>query len=364
MGLLITTATLIKQSTKKSIRDLMQTIINAAIELAASDIHLCPQQNNSVSIKFRIDGIIHALTVIEQSLYLQLIVHIKVLANLDITITNKPQDGSFIIAKPKKTNCRVNLCPTIFGQRAVIRLIKEIQGLDLAKLGLLSDQIEILINTLKRKQGLILTVGPTGSGKTVTLYSLLAHLKKSGLNIMTACDPVEIHLADISQTAVKTEINLDYPEILRTFLRQDPDVIMIGEIRDEKTLKIAIQAATTGHLVLSSIHTSNAPSAINRLCYLGLDTKIIKSSINLILAQRLVRKTCKSCSQKQPDCKFCLDGYHGVIGIYELLELSKHKLNNETIENIKATPQLSDIASHLISNNITNHEEITRVLGT
>ncbi len=330
--------------------DIAANIIHTAIDLNVSDIHFNLTHDNKVIVKFRIDSILHSITQLKLDVYNQLLTHIKVLANLDITQHKLPQDGMFSI---KNTSCRINICPTILGPRAVIRIISELKKISIKEMGFTDYQTKTVINNLDKKSGLILVAGPTGSGKTVTLYNLLSHLMQHDLNILTVCDPVEVKLNNLSQTSLEHKLNLDYPTILKAFLRQDPDVIMIGEVRDEKTLKIAIQAATTGHLVLSSIHTKNALSALERLEKLGIDKSSIQENVSLIIAQRLVRKLCSVCSSS---CNKCITGYRGQIAIYELLDL---KQDTNFIH-----PTLTDIANSLIEKGITNQKEAARVFGS
>ena len=194
------------------------------------------------------------------------------------------------------------------------------------------------------------------------MYNLLAHLRQNNLNILTVCDPVEIYLDGISQTSVENQINLDYPTVLKAFLRQDPDIIMIGEIRDKSTLKIALQAATTGHLVLSSVHTENAKTTLARLTSLGADKIEVKDNISLIIAQRLVRKICKICHRKT-NCNHCTNGYKGVVPIYEILELEELDFSSNWQQQLSLKPKLRDIAERLIAKKITDIAEIKRVLG-
>lgn len=339
----------LKSTTSDKMSDIAANIIQTAIDLNVSDIHFNLTHENKVVVKFRIDSILHSVTQLKLDIYNQLLTHIKVLANLDITQHKLPQDGMFSI---KSTSCRINICPTILGPRAVIRIIRELKKISIKEMGFTDYQTKIVLNNLDKKSGLILVAGPTGSGKTVTLYHLLSHLMQYDLNILTVCDPVEVKLNNLSQTSLEHKLNLDYPTILKAFLRQDPDVIMIGEIRDEKTLKIAIQAATTGHLVLSSIHTKNALSASERLEKLGLDKASIAENVSLIIAQRLLRKLCLACKST---CNKCIAGYRGQIAIYELLDL---KQDPNFVH-----PTLIDTANSLIDQGITNEKEVTRVLG-
>jgi protein transport protein HofB len=333
-----------------NISDLVGNIIKKAIKLNVSDIHFNIIDNDKVAIKFRVDSILHNVSMLRTCHYYQLLTHIKVLSNLDITKHKTPQDGTF---KVGKNYCRINICPTMLGSRTVIRIIKELKIKTIENIGFTPAQAKLVKLKLKRKSGMILTVGPTGSGKTVTLYHLLAHLQKQNLNILTVCDPVEIELPEIHQTSLEHKLNLDYPTILKAFLRQDPDIIMIGEIRDAETLSIAIQAATTGHLVLSSIHTLDVLSAISRLNNLGVKTDTIYEIVTLVIGQRLIRKRCTKCTEY---CENCISGYSGQTAIYETLDLTK--------KNFSVSPSLDDIANNLVKEGITDIKEVNRVMGS
>ncbi|MEE3003684.1 MAG: GspE/PulE family protein [Pseudomonadota bacterium] len=353
----------LKNISHENVRSFLHKVITTASFEKVSDIHFIPQSEKKIKLKFRLDSVMCDITVITSKIYEQLISHIKVLANLDITIHYSPQDGCFTLKHSgRDISCRINICPTINGPRAVIRIINEIKELPIENLGFDIEQARIVKKHLKKKQGLILIVGPTGCGKTVTMYNLLAHLRKNNLNILTVCDPVEIYLDGISQTSVENQINLNYPTVLKAFLRQDPDIIMIGEIRDRSTLKIAMQAATTGHFVLSSIHTENTKTSLARLSSLGGDKNEIKDNISLIIAQRLIRKICNICYRKM-NCCHCSDGYKGVVAIYEILELEKLDSSRNWQQQFSPKPKLRDIADRLIAKKITDIEEIKRVFG-
>lgn len=282
-------------------------ILEEAFRLRASDIHFCPQNTHTIWLRYRIDGHMVNMTSLQNNLYQPILVHIKVMANLDITTTHLPQDGRFTITTNNTTHCRINLCPTIFGQRAVIRMIADNPHIKLPQLGLSPAQIATIHTALMKKQGMILTVGPTGSGKTVTLYSLLRYLSDQSYTVLTACDPVEIYQDDISQTNIAPHLGLDYPTLIKTFLRQDPDALMHGEIRDAMTLEAAIQAATTGHVVLSSMHSASTYSTWSRIRHLGSEPSTIANWLNLVIAQRLLRRICPFCHKKIATCPHCME---------------------------------------------------------
>ena len=298
-----------------------------AIQQAASDIHIEPYETNS-RIRYRQDGMLFEITQIPAQLASRLITRLKVLARLDITERRLPQDGRLQI---HNIDIRINSCPTLFGEKIVLRLLNsKNNSLEINDLGFSELQKNIFLKKISQPQGLILVTGPTGSGKTVTLYTALNYLNTSEKNILTVEDPVEIQLNGINQVNINPKIGLDFSNTLRTFLRQDPDIIMVGEIRDHETAKIAVQAAQTGHLVLSTLHTNSAIETLSRLQSMGIASYNIINSISLIIAQRLIRKLCDIC--KQPDtfstyfraigCDHCLQGYQGRIGIYEFLPIS------------------------------------------
>lgn len=317
-------------------------IIKHALQQAASDIHIEPYET-FCRIRYRQDGILYEIAEIPIHLSARLVTRLKVMAKLDIAERRLPQDGRFQL---HQIDIRINTCPTLFGEKVVLRLLEGNKAsLDIDDLGFNETQKTLFLNKISRPQGLILVTGPTGSGKTVTLYSALKYLNTSEKNISTVEDPVEIQLHGINQLHVNPKINLTFSTALRTFLRQDPDIIMIGEIRDSETAEISIQAAQTGHLVLSTLHTNNAIEAITRLQSMGIPPYNITSAISLIIAQRLIRKLCARC--KQPEiisqqalrdlgfstssnlqlyravgCQHCLQGYHGRIGIYEFFSIT------------------------------------------
>lgn len=325
-------------------------IIVEAIEKSASDIHF-ERYDNDYRIRYRIFGVLYPVATPPIKLSSYLLARIKIMANLDITEHRIPQDGRFkmTLSKYKAIDFRVSVCPTLFGEKIVLRLLDPntiFHKMD--QLGMEEYQKEILLKSLSHTQGIIIVTGPTGSGKTVTLYSALSHLNSSEDNIMTVEDPVEIPMQGINQVHVNPKVGLTFAAALRSFLRQDPDIIMVGEIRDLETGQISVQAAQTGHLVLSTLHTNTAPESITRLMNMGIEPYNVASSLILVIAQRLLRVLCKRCKKKEelptdvliregfsPDeiknlviykaegCDRCTYGYSGRTGIYEMMPVSQ-----------------------------------------
>ena len=277
------------------------TLVNAVLADAAkrraSDIHIEPYEK-VFRIRFRVDGVLHEIMTPPQKLKNALISRLKVMANLDIAERRLTQDGRIKLKMGggQELDIRVSVLPTLFGEKIVMRLLdKSNLQLDMAKLGFDPQALKGFQEAIYKPYGMILITGPTGSGKSTTLYSALSELNKPDVNISTAEDPVEYNLMGINQVQVRDEIGLNFSACLRSFLRQDPDIIMVGEIRDLETAQIGVKAALTGHLVLSTLHTNDAPSTVDRLINMGLEPFLLTSSINLIVAQRLVRKICTGC---------------------------------------------------------------------
>lgn len=302
-----------------------------ALDARASDIHI-EAGAQATLIRFRVDGSLRVHSRHPVELHERLIARIKVLARLDLAEKRLPQDGRLCIghnfSKPDK-DCRVSILPTLHGEKGVIRILPSCtEDLDLKEIGLLPNQLQIFQEGLSQPNGLIIVTGPTGSGKTRTLYSCLRQLNQSHRNLCSIEDPIEIRLAGVNQVAYHPRAGLDFPTIIRALLRQDPDVIMIGEIRDAATAHLAIQAAQTGHLVLSTLHTRNARGALPRLQHLGVDRESLKSCLILASSQRLVRMTCHQCLNwdlnERDQCTSCKgSGYFGRIGVHEVLNKSK-----------------------------------------
>ncbi len=298
-----------------------------AIDSRASDIHIEAGISGTI-VRLRVDGLLQEHAHHPPELHERLITRIKILARLDIAEKRLPQDGRLSIGRDfsqPDIDCRVSLLPTLYGEKAVIRILpNRIEELALDQLGLLSEQLAIFKNALDQTHGLILVTGPTGSGKTRTLYSCLQALNQTHRNVCSVEDPVEIRLPGINQVTYHPRAGLDFSTIIRALLRQDPDVIMIGEIRDRASAELAIQAAHTGHLVLSTLHTRNARGALARLHALGIDREAMESCIRSISSQRLVQRICTHCQNKKSTssepCKLCNGtGYFGRLGVHEVL---------------------------------------------
>ncbi len=327
---------------------LVNLILMDAIRKQASDIHLEPYEK-SMRVRFRIDGVLYE--VMRPPLHLKnaLISRLKIMSRLDIAERRLPQDGRIKLrAKGREMDFRVSVMPTLFGEKVVLRLLdKGSLQLDMTKLGFEEIQYKNFRESIYMPFGMVLVTGPTGSGKTTTLYSALSDLNKVSHNISTAEDPIEYNLTGINQVQVHDTIGLSFAAALRSFLRQDPDIIMVGEIRDFETAEIAVKAALTGHLVLSTLHTNDAPSTINRLLNMGVEAFLVASAVNLVIAQRLVRRVCNECKVVElvpPEtllelgildeelgsfecfrgtgCPVCNDtGYRGRIALYEVMPL-------------------------------------------
>ncbi len=350
-------------------------LLQNAIDQGVSDIHFEPRPKK-LTIRFRIDGHLVVQPSPPTELIERVLARIKVISNLDIAEKRLPQDGRFVldIGETKRTiDCRVSTCPTLHGEKIVVRLLdNQQQSLEIETLGLVTKQRILLLEALQKKQGMILVTGPTGAGKTLTLYSALHYLNQESLNITSVEDPVEINLPGINQINVHYQIGLDYSAALKMFLRQDPDIIMLGEIRDSKTANIAIQAAQTGHLVLSTLHTNSAVQTLTRLINMEISLYNIATSVTLIIAQRLVKRLCIHC--KRPSrlsmnalkklklkenesfsvfqaigCKQCIHGYRGRTGIFELFPISRvvtdQILQKKSIADIQITAEQEGMLS-------------------
>lgn len=323
---------------------LVNRTISQAVDKKASDIHIEPYENELV-IRYRVDGILYQIMSPPKKLQNAVISRIKIMANLNIAENRLPQDGRIQIKVGKKDiDIRVSIFPTYYGERIVLRLLnKSDMNFSVDSIGFVKKDLELVKNILSKPNGIVLVTGPTGSGKTTTLYGMLNHLNSPKVNILTVEDPVEYQLAGVGQMQVKPKIDLTFASGLRSILRQDPDIIMVGEIRDGETAEIAVQAALTGHLVLSTLHTNDAASGVTRLIDMGIEPFLISSSVNAFLAQRLLRKICPHCrtsykasaSDKKilaaskdfklhrgKGCAKCLNiGYMGRSAIYEILPL-------------------------------------------
>ena len=290
---------------KKAVEDapvvkLVNIILTDAIKKGASDIHVEPYEK-SFRVRYRVDGVLSEVMKPPLKLKNAIVSRMKIMSNLDIAERRLPQDGriKMKLGKGKEMDYRVSVLPTLFGEKVVMRLLdKSNLQLDMTKLGFEEKPLKDFKDAIEKPWGMVLVTGPTGSGKTTTLYSALSELNKVSDNISTAEDPVEFNLAGINQVQMHEAIGLNFASALRSFLRQDPDIIMVGEIRDFETAEIAVKAALTGHMVLSTLHTNDAPSTVNRLLNMGIEPFLISSATNLILAQRLARKICKDCKEE------------------------------------------------------------------
>jgi type IV pilus assembly protein PilB len=372
-----------------------------AIKKRASDIHIEPYED-VVRVRYRIDGVLYEIIRLPTKYKGGVISRIKVLSKMDISEKRLPQDGRIKIQmrlenRLKTIDIRVSTTPTLFGEKVVMRILdKEGLMLDLARLGFESDALRRFEEAIFKPWGMVLVTGPTGSGKTNTLYSAIGRINTPEVNIMTAEDPVEFNLAGINQVQVQEGIGLSFASVLRSFLRQDPNVILVGEIRDNETAEIAVKASLTGHLVLSTLHTNDAPSTITRLCDMGIDPYLAATSVILICAQRLVRRVCQECKEeveiplkaltsigfseeeaatakiyKGRGCEKCNStGYKGRVGLYEVMPITSTlrdlifsgatatEVRRQAIEEGLVTLRQSGLTK--IRNGITTIEEVIR----
>jgi len=333
---------------------LINSLFEDAVQVGASDIHIEPD-SNVLRLRQRIDGILHETLLNEVNIASALVLRLKLMANLDISEKRLPQDGRFNIrSKGHSIDIRMSTMPVQHGESVVMRLLDQTTGVrKLEESGLPKDLLERFRHQLKRPHGMILVTGPTGSGKTTTLYGALSELNDASKKIITAEDPVEYRLPRVNQVQVNPKINLDFSTVLRTFLRQDPDIILVGEMRDQETVEIGLRAALTGHLVLSTLHTNDAVDSALRMIDMGAPGYLVASSVRAVLAQRLIRKICPDCSTKAEldtaqkiwiesrfpnqshasfskgrGCQNCnLTGYKGRIGVFELLEFGEDMMD-------------------------------------
>jgi type IV pilus assembly protein PilB len=343
---------LARESEDAPVVKLVNLILTDAVKRNASDIHIEPYEKE-FRARYRVDGMLYEVMKPPMKLRNAITSRLKIMAELDIAERRLPQDGRIKLkmGRGKEMDFRVSTLPTLFGEKVVLRLLdKSNLQLDMTKLGFEQAQLDVFKDCIHRPFGMVLVTGPTGSGKTTSLYSALAELNKISENISTVEDPVEFNLSGINQVQMHEEIGLNFAAALRSFLRQDPDIIMVGEIRDFETAEIAIKAALTGHLVLSTLHTNDAPSTVNRLLNMGIEPFLVASSVNCILAQRLARKVCGECKERETEvtkqalldaglseeeiakatlfrgrgCRNCSEtGYKGRIAVYEVMELSE-----------------------------------------
>ncbi|MDP2676660.1 MAG: GspE/PulE family protein [bacterium] len=397
-----------------NITKLIDTIIDFAFIEKASDIHIEPLRYET-AVRFRVDGMLHPMAKLPRNIHPAVIARLKILSNLKIDEYRRPQDGRIEPEHIPDASLRISIIPTLYGEKAALRILDDShKDLVLRNLGFSEKQEEILLRNTGKPFGMIVTSGPTGSGKTTTLYALLHRLKQEGINISTLEDPVEYALSGVNQIQTNTQAGLTFASGLRALLRQDPDVIMVGEIRDTETVGMAANAAMTGHLVFTTMHTNDAPSAFTRFLEMKVEDFVVASVINMVIAQRLVRTICASCKKEEPldegtikkikerkdvlhilekehkikigdigntsfafgkGCKECLNtGYAGRIGIYEVLEMDKHIhsliLNHEPAEKIRLAAEKSGFTSMLsdgigkVMNGTTTFEEVIRTTKT
>jgi type IV pilus assembly protein PilB len=350
----ISAEALAQQGEEAPVIKLVNVILLSAIQKGASDIHIEPYEKE-LRVRYRVDGILYNIMQPPMKFRDAITSRIKIMSRLDIAEKRLPQDGRIKVrfqdsGVMKEIDFRVSCLPTLFGEKIVMRLLdKDKLMLDMTKLGFEQESLTKFETAIERPWGMVLVTGPTGSGKTNTLYSSISKINTMETNIMTAEDPVEFNLVGVNQVQVRENIGLNFAAALRSFLRQDPNIILVGEIRDFETAEIAVKAALTGHLVLSTLHTNDAPSTVNRLMNMGIEPFLVASSLNLVCAQRLVRRICKFCSQPHPTpppalmqagfnaedaktvvpnkgkgCEKCNNtGYKGRVGLYEVMEVTE-----------------------------------------
>ena len=378
----------------------VSSVLATAIKLNASDIHFEPYEN-LYRVRIRVDGILKESRTAPITLGARIAARLKVLANLNIANRRSPQDGRMRakLSATRKVDFRVSTCPTLFGEKVVLRILDPASAqLGIDALGYEQEQKEIFLKAIHQPRGLVLVVGPTGSGKTVSLYTALNILNNPDRNISTAEDPIEISLTGINQVQINPTAGLEFPDILRSFLRQDPDIIMVGEIRDLETADIAIKASHTGHMVLSTLHTNDAPQTLTRLVNMGISPFNIASAVTLIIAQRLARRLCGDCKKNEHvptealqkegfteaqikqgitvyepvGCEECSDGYRGRVGIYQVMPVSALMGNiimeggnaNQITEQAKKEGIADLRASGLkkVIDGLTSIEEVNRIV--
>jgi type IV pilus assembly protein PilB len=392
---------LAKQGEDAPVVRLVNVVLMSAIQKGASDIHIEPYEKE-LRVRYRIDGILYNIMAPPMKFRDAISSRVKIMSKLDIAEKRLPQDGRIKIrfnesGVPKEIDFRVSVLPTLFGEKIVMRLLdKDKLMLDMTKLGFEPESLTKFEAAILRPWGMVLVTGPTGSGKTNTLYSSISKINTPETNIMTAEDPVEFNLAGINQCQVKENIGLNFAAALRSFLRQDPNIILVGEIRDFETAEIAVKAALTGHLVLSTLHTNDAPSTINRLMNMGIEPFLVASSVHLICAQRLVRRVCATCKEPHPmppaallqagftpedansvtpmrgkGCERCNNtGYKGRVGLYEVMEVTEElrelilvgasglELRRKAIDEGMITLRMSGLRK--VKDGLTTLEEVVR----
>jgi type IV pilus assembly protein PilB len=397
----ISAEALARQGEDAPVVRLVNVVLMSAIQKGASDIHIEPYEKE-LRVRYRIDGILYNIMAPPMKYRDAIVSRVKIMSKLDIAEKRLPQDGRIKIrynesGEPKEIDFRVSVLPTLFGEKIVLRLLdKDKLMLDMTRLGFEPESLAKFEQAILRPWGMVLVTGPTGSGKTNTLYSSIAKINTPETNIMTAEDPVEFNLAGVNQVQVKENIGLNFAAALRSFLRQDPNIILVGEIRDFETAEIAVKAALTGHLVLSTLHTNDAPSTINRLMNMGIEPFLVASSVHLICAQRLVRRVCSNCKEPSPQtpealmqagfnaedaaevtpmkgagCDKCnTTGYKGRVGLYEVMAIGEElkelilvgasgtELRRKAIEEGMLTLRMSGLRK--VKDGLTSIEEVVR----
>jgi type IV pilus assembly protein PilB len=397
----ISVEALAKQGEEAPVIRLVNVMLMSAIQKGASDIHIEPYEKE-LRVRYRVDGLLYNIMAPPMKFRDAIASRVKIMAKLDIAEKRLPQDGRIKIrfndnGMAKEIDFRVSCLPTLFGEKIVMRLLdRDKLMLDMTKLGFEQESLTKFETAIQKPWGMVLVTGPTGSGKTNTLYSSISRINVPETNIMTAEDPVEFNMPGINQVQIKETIGLNFAAALRSFLRQDPNIILVGEIRDFETAEIAVKAALTGHLVLSTLHTNDAPSTVNRLMNMGIEPFLVASSVNLICAQRLVRRVCKNCAQPNPipqqalvkmgfppeeaatvvpmkgtGCEKCNNtGYKGRVGLYEVMDLtddlrelvlvgaSALELRRKSIEEGMITLRQSGLRK--ISEGVTTLDEVLR----
>jgi type IV pilus assembly protein PilB len=397
----ISAETLAKQGEEAPIIKLVNVLLMSAIQKGASDIHIEPYEKE-LRVRYRIDGLLYNIMQPPMKFRDAMTSRIKIMAKLDIAEKRLPQDGRIKIrfqdnGQPKDIDFRVSCLPTLFGEKIVMRLLdKDKLMLDMTKLGFETNSLAKFERQIQKPWGMVLVTGPTGSGKTNTLYSSISRINTIDTNIMTAEDPVEFNLMGVNQVQVRESIGLTFAAALRSFLRQDPNIILVGEIRDFETAEIAVKAALTGHLVLSTLHTNDAPSTVNRLMNMGIEPFLVASSLNLVCAQRLVRRICKNCVEPNPTpaaaltqagfspddakkvvpnkgkgCEKCNNtGFKGRVGLYEVMEVTEElrelilvgasslELRRKAVEEGMLTLRMSGLEK--VKDGVTTVDEVVR----
>ncbi|HVE45031.1 MAG TPA: GspE/PulE family protein [Gammaproteobacteria bacterium] len=356
----------------QAVADKVNGLLTDACKQHISDIHIEPMAT-ICRIRFRKNGLLYEKNTIPLLVANRMILRIKVMANLNIAEKRLPQDGRFYTPE-NELEVRVSTCPHLYGEKIVLRLFqKQNTYFSIDDIGLLPSQKTLLVKKLEAPQGLILITGPTGSGKTITLYTALRYLNTIEKNILSIEDPIEMQLPGITQIQTNPKIGLDFPNLLRTCMRQDPDILMIGEIRDTDTANIAIQAAQTGHLVLATLHTNNTVEAIQRLQTLGVSSDQLSHSLSLIVAQRLIRMSCHDCIDKKQHSNTCHGGYVGRTGMFEMLPNSPtltqliaqngSRLALEQAFDMENLLSLKEVGLEKVKQRITDIAELKRVIG-